>query len=82
MNCEIPQFLLLIARPSICSQEHSLSALRNTPAQSKSGSFAPFLLPHFCSPLNFGEPKYKNEITKQLELTPDLCCPECTPCLA
>lgn len=38
-------------------------------------------LPPFCPPLTFKEPNYRNVITKQLKLTPDLSFPECTPCL-
>ena len=42
----------------------------------ESSSFAPFLLPNFCSPLTLKESNYRNEITRQANLTPDLCVPE------
>ena len=42
-------------------------------------NFCPFPVYPFLSPLTFKEPK--NEITRQYNLTPDLCSPECTPCL-
>ena len=42
----------------------------------ESSSFAPFLLPNFCSPLTLKESNYRNEITRQANLTPDLCFPE------
>ena len=48
----------------------------------ESSSFAPFLFAHFCSPLILKEPNYGNEITRQFNLPPDLCSPECTLCLA
>ena len=38
-------------------------------------------LPFSYFPLNLKEPNYRNEITKQLKLTPHLCFPECTPWL-
>lgn len=34
---------------------------------------------NICSLLTLKKPNYRNEITKQLKLTPDLCTPECTP---
>jgi len=42
----------------------------------ESGSFAPFLLAHFRSPLTLKESNYRNEITRQANVTPDLCFPE------
>lgn len=32
-------------------------------------------------PSNLKEPNYRKEITRQFNLTPDLCSLECTPCL-
>ena len=34
-------------------------------------SFAFFLIAHFYSPLTIKEPNYRDEIPKQLKLTPD-----------
>ena len=48
---------------------------------SESSSFAPFLFAHFCSPLTLREPNYRNQITRQFNLTSDFFSPECTPCL-
>ena len=36
-----------------------------TELPNESSSFAPFLLAHFCSPLNLKEPNYRNETTRQ-----------------
>ena len=47
----------------------------------ESSSSASFLFAHFCTPLTLKEPNYRNEITRQRNLTPDSCSPECTPCL-
>ena len=44
-------------------------------------AFAPFLFAHFCSPLTLKEINYRNEISGQYNLTPELCSSECTPCL-
>ena len=39
-------------------------------------SLAPFLFAHFGSPVILKETNYRNEITGQFSLTPDLCYPE------
>ena len=39
-------------------------------------SLAPFLFAHFGSPVIIKETNYRNEITGQFSLTPDLCYPE------
>ena len=45
-------------------------------------SFALFRFSHFCPSLTPKEPNYRNEITRKFKLTPHLCTPESTPCLA
>ena len=45
----------------------------------ESSSFAPVC--QFCYPLTFKESNYRNEITRQFNLTPDFSS-ECTPCLS
>ena len=65
-----------------CLKKPTYHCFLTSDKNSESSSFAPFLFAHFCSPLTLKEPNYRNEVTKQLKLTPDLLSPECTPCLA
>ena len=43
--------------------------------------FCSFSVYPFLGNLTLKEPNYRNEITRQFNLTPDLCSPECTPSL-